>query len=99
MVEAMNVGDWRQNGEEQAAENKKEKLDLSRFNNEEGEIESKEESKSKRRGKLQIEMQKVDINLGSPSLTFPFGEILNRQPNSPSFPFKKLFRRLSSLSA
>ena len=44
-------------------------------------------------------MQKVDINLGSPSLTFPFGEILNRQPNSPSFPFKKLFRRLSSLSA
>lgn len=50
-------------------------------------------------GKLQIEMQKVDINLGSPLLTFPFWGILKRQTNSPSFPFKKLFRRLPSLSA
>lgn len=46
----------------------------------------------------QIEMQKVDINLGSPFLTFPFWGILKQQPNNPSFPFKKLFRRLPSLS-
>lgn len=46
----------------------------------------------------QIEMQKVDINLGSPLLKFPFWGILKPQPNSPSFPFKKLFRPLPSLS-